>query len=145
MIFLIYIYIYIHTYLYEIADTLMQQNEKILSLISQQNDKLVDTIESDKLAPQLVFSRKISKYSRLFPIKSLKELDELEKIIDEKNVNEFIAIVRQLLQPKGIIKNISLVISVPCIMECNVDGHHNKRRLLNSPKFMDLIYRKCLF
>lgn len=123
----------------------MEQNEKILSLIRQQNDKLVDTIESDKLAPQLVFSRKISKYSRLFPIKSLKELDELEKIINEKNVNEFIAIVRQLLQPKGIIKNISLVMAVSCIMECNVDGHHSKRRLLNSPKFMNLIYRKFLF
>lgn len=76
-----------------ILDSLMQQNEKILSLIRQQNDKLVETIEADKLAPQLVFSRKISGYSQLFPIKSLKELDELEQLINDNNVNELVSLI----------------------------------------------------
>lgn len=72
-------------------DTLMKQNEKILSLLRQQNVKLVETIETDKLAPQLVFSRKISQYSKLFPIKTLKELDELEELITDNNVNELVS------------------------------------------------------
>ncbi|XP_065368439.1 uncharacterized protein LOC135960942 [Calliphora vicina] len=125
----------------DLRHSLMQQNEKILSLIRKQNDKLVETIEADKLAPQLVFSRKISGYSQLFPIKSLKELDELEQLINDNNVNELVAVVHQLLEPHGIIKNIVSILSIGCIMECNVDGHHNKRRLLNSQKFMDLLYQ----
>lgn len=149
----------------DFKDTLMKQNEKILSLLRQQNVKLVETIETDKLAPQLVFSRKISQYSKLFPIKSLKELDELEELITDNNVNELvsyelikqmktisntifqlkIAVVHQLLGPHGIIKSIVAIMSEDCIMECNLDGIHNKRRLLNSPKFMDLIFRKSLY
>ncbi|KAM7345542.1 uncharacterized protein ACRADG_011801 [Cochliomyia hominivorax] len=125
--------------------SLMQQNEKILSLLRQQNDKLVETIEADKLAPQLVFTRKISQYSKLFPIKSLKELDELEELINDNNVNELTAVVQQLLAPHGVTKNISAVMSVDCIMECNVDGHHNKRRLQNSPKFMDLLFQASYY
>lgn len=76
----------------------MKQNEKILSLLRQQNVKLVETIETDKLAPQLVFSRKISQYSKLFPIKSLKELDELEELITDNNVNELVSyeLVKQM-------------------------------------------------
>ncbi|XP_037809949.1 uncharacterized protein LOC119602476 [Lucilia sericata] len=129
----------------DLRHSLMQQNELILSFIRQQNDKLMETIEADKLAPQLVFTRKISQYSKLFPIKSLKELDALDALINDNNVNELIAVVHQLLAPHGIVKNIVTVMSVECIMECNVDGHHNKRRLLNSKKFMDLLFQAAYY
>ncbi|XP_037809948.1 uncharacterized protein LOC119602475 [Lucilia sericata] len=129
----------------DLKNSLMQQNEKILSLIRKQNDKLVETIEADKLAPQLVFSKKISQYSKLFPIKTLEELDALEALINDNNVNELIAVVHQLLAPRGIIKNLVSVMSMECIVECNLDGLHNKRRLLNSPKFMDLLFQAANF
>lgn len=68
----------------------MRQNEQILALIRQQNDKLMETIETNKLAPHLVFTKKISQYSKLFPVKSLKELDELEQQINDTNINELV-------------------------------------------------------
>ncbi|KAI8128653.1 hypothetical protein FF38_12073 [Lucilia cuprina] len=129
----------------DLRHSLMQQNELILSFIRQHNDKLMETIEADKLTTQLVFTRKISQYSKIFPIKSLKELDALDALINDNNVNELIAVVHQLLAPHGIVKNIETVMSVECIMECNVDGHHNKRRLLNSKKFMDLLFQAAYY
>ncbi|KAI8128655.1 hypothetical protein FF38_12074 [Lucilia cuprina] len=125
--------------------SLMQQNKKILSLIRAHNDKLLESIESDKLAPHITFTKKISEQVKRFPIKSIKELDALEKYINRKNLNELVAVVQQLLTPQGIVKNIDAVLSTDCIVSCNVDGHHYKRRLLNYTKFMDLLFQAAYY
>ncbi|XP_065368670.1 uncharacterized protein LOC135961107 [Calliphora vicina] len=129
----------------DLRHSLMQQNAKILSLVRNQNDKLVESIESDKLVPHIMFSKKISEHVKKFPIKSIKDLDALEKSINDSNLNELVAAVQQLLTPHGIVKNMIAVMSTECIVSCNVDGHHYKRRLLNYTKFMDLLFRAAYY
>lgn len=68
----------------------MQQNEKILSLIKSQTVKLTETIEADKLAPNLEFSKKVVNCGTMFPIKSMEDLDKMEAFINDSNLNELV-------------------------------------------------------
>lgn len=83
----------------------MQQKERILSLLQEQNEKLVETIETEKLTPQLDFNKKFLKYRKMFPIKSLQELDEMEEFICDKNLKELVGFMFKL-----ILKSIGILI-----------------------------------
>lgn len=53
-----------------------------------------------------------------------------------------INIVEELLKPQELSKSILNVISEEIIMACNVDGVQNRKRFLNYPKVVDLLFRK---
>ncbi|XP_037809950.1 uncharacterized protein LOC119602477 [Lucilia sericata] len=124
----------------DLKETLQQQNELIISLLSKQTGILNETIEAEHPLPHVFYGKQISEYSRRFPLENMKDLEKFETEITDENENHIITIVQALIAPKGLTKSISNVLSENLIMEINVDGYHNKKRLLNFPKTIDIIF-----
>ncbi|XP_065369230.1 uncharacterized protein LOC135961631 [Calliphora vicina] len=124
----------------DLKETLLQQNELIISLLSKQTGILDETIEADRTLPHVFYGKKISEYSRRFPLENFEDLQKFEGEINEENENHVINIIQALLSPKGLSKSISNVLSENLIMAVNVDGYHNKKRLLNFPKTIDILF-----
>ncbi|KAM7345543.1 uncharacterized protein ACRADG_011802 [Cochliomyia hominivorax] len=125
----------------DLKETLLQQNELIISLLTKQTGILDETIEAERNLSHLFYGKKISEYSRRFPLDSMDDLEKFEMEINDDNENHIINIVQALLSPKGLAKSISNVLSDNIIMEINVDGYHNKKRLLNYPKTIDILFQ----
>ncbi|XP_013108010.2 uncharacterized protein LOC106087502 [Stomoxys calcitrans] len=122
----------------ELKDTLQQQNELIISLLKRQNELLLVEASSSTST-----GRNVSELIRRFPIASLEELEKYDAEINEENMQHNIRIMQNLLAPHGLPKNIVNVLTDKVIMETNVDGHHNKKRLLNYGKFIDVMFHAC--
>ncbi|KAI8128656.1 hypothetical protein CVS40_1902 [Lucilia cuprina] len=101
---------------------------------------LEENIEIERNVSQVHYGKKISHFARRFPLDSIEDLKKFELEIDEDNKENIINIIQSLLSPQGIMKNVINILSDKIIMESNVDGHHNKTRLLNFPKTIDVLF-----
>ncbi|XP_065369708.1 uncharacterized protein LOC135961976 [Calliphora vicina] len=125
----------------DLKEILMQQNELIISLLSKQTGMLDENIEAERSAVPLVYyGKKISEFSRRFPLENVDDLKKFELEINEENKTHIVSIIQSLLSPQGLMKNVVNVLSDSIIMESNVDGHHSKTRLLNFPKTIDVLF-----
>ncbi|XP_023293751.2 uncharacterized protein LOC111676964 [Lucilia cuprina] len=124
----------------DLKETLMQQNNYIISLLTKQSGMLEENIEIERNFSQVHYGKKISHFARRFPLDSIEDLKKFELEIDEDNKENIINIIQSLLSPQGIMKNVINILSDKIIMQSNVDGHHNKTRLLNFPKTIDVLF-----
>ncbi|XP_017461629.1 PREDICTED: uncharacterized protein LOC108354965 [Rhagoletis zephyria] len=77
----------------------------------------------------------------MFPINSQEELESVEKTLSEDNKNEYIAVAKALLTPGSFKKNLNKILGVDVILDYNVDGKHNKKRIQDYPKIMDVLFQ----
>ncbi|XP_073845932.1 uncharacterized protein isoform X3 [Musca autumnalis] len=80
------------------------------------------------------------KFSNSFPIKSIEEFTCLENSIDSGNEKEYIASVRSICGSRGIRKSVADLVVPEVLNKFNIDGTHNKMRLLNFPKLMAIFF-----
>ncbi|KAM7342327.1 uncharacterized protein ACRADG_009792 [Cochliomyia hominivorax] len=123
----------------DLKETIMQQNELIIRILSQQSGMLDEAIQTEK-SKEIHGKKSNALSSRRFPLEDLEDLKKFELEINEDNRMHIINIVESLLSPQGLMKNIVNVLTDNLIMESNVDGHHNKTRLLNFPKTIDVLF-----
>ncbi|XP_037809955.1 uncharacterized protein LOC119602483 [Lucilia sericata] len=124
----------------DLKETILKQNEFIISLLSKQTGMLEENIETERNLSQLHYGKKVSQFAKRFPLESIDDLKKFELEIDEENKGNIINTIQSLLSPQGIMKNVVNILSDNIIMESNMDGHHNKTRLLNFPKTMDVLF-----
>ncbi|XP_005179315.1 uncharacterized protein LOC101897792 [Musca domestica] len=131
----------------ELKETLQEQNELIINLLTKQNLLL----EQASVAPppvepnasEVMYGKNITQILRRFPLQDIEDLGEYEAELNDNNMQQNINIVQHLVAPHGLVKNIVHVISDKIIMDVNVDGHHNKKRLLDYKKFIEVLYSAC--
>lgn len=74
-------------------DTILQQNELIINLLSKQNGMLEDNIEADKTLPQVSFGKRISEFYRRFPLETIEDMDQFERDINEDNKSNIVSYI----------------------------------------------------
>ncbi|XP_075166165.1 uncharacterized protein LOC142238411 [Haematobia irritans] len=128
----------------DLKETLQQQNDLIINLLKRQNNLLLaDTTPSQSARHSSLQGRSSSEFVRRFPIPSIEALEKYESELNDDNMQQNIHIMENLLYPQGLLKNIVNILTDDVIMESNVDGLHNKKRLMNYPKFIDVMYNAC--
>ncbi|XP_073846733.1 uncharacterized protein [Musca autumnalis] len=133
----------------ELNETIQQQNEMIIEMLTKHNN-LLENASTKPIAlivepnvSDIIYGRNVTEMLRRFPLQDLAALAKYEKELNEENMQNNINIVSNLLAPHGLIKNLGNVISDKIIMAVNVDGNHNKSRLLDYAKFIDVLYNAC--
>ncbi|XP_058976447.1 uncharacterized protein LOC131801624 isoform X1 [Musca domestica] len=131
----------------ELKETLQEQNELIINLLTKQNLLLEQaSVAPPSLEPnatEVMYGKNITQILRRFPLQDIEDLGEYEAELNDNNMQQNINIVQHLVAPHGLVKNIVHVISDKIIMDVNVDGHHNKKRLLDYKKFIEVLYSAC--
>ncbi|XP_058976448.1 uncharacterized protein LOC131801624 isoform X2 [Musca domestica] len=131
----------------ELRASLEQQNELIISLLTRQSQLLEQAslilAATEPNVSEVVYGTNITEIIRRFPLKDMESLKQYESRLNDDNMQQNINIVQHLVAPHGLVKNIVHVISDKIIMDVNVDGHHNKKRLLDYKKFIEVLYSAC--
>ncbi|XP_058976449.1 uncharacterized protein LOC131801624 isoform X3 [Musca domestica] len=131
----------------ELRASLEQQNELIISLLTRQSQLLEQAslilAATEPNVSEVVYGTNITEIIRRFPLKDMESLKQYESRLNDDNMQQNINIVQHLVAPHGLVKNIGHVISDKIIMEVNVDGHHNKKRLLDYKRFIEVLYGAC--
>ncbi|XP_067619048.1 uncharacterized protein [Eurosta solidaginis] len=123
----------------QLKDALTKQNCKIVRLIKDQCNvaKQQEKIEQARRSPDPVHRAQLD----IFPIKTQDDLESAEINIKEDNRREYIALAKALLMPGSFKKNLHKILGIDIIVDYNVDGRHNKKRILDYPNLLDVLYQ----
>ncbi|XP_073845816.1 uncharacterized protein [Musca autumnalis] len=130
----------------ELKERLEQQNELIINLLMKQNALLEQASKTSTAAPNVydvIYGKNGTELLRRFPLKNLEALAKYEEELNDENMQNNINIITNLLVPRGLVKNLRNVLSDEVIVAVNVDGLHQKKRLLDFRKFIDVLYAAC--
>ncbi|XP_073833969.1 uncharacterized protein isoform X1 [Musca autumnalis] len=108
--------------------------------VKDQTSVVLDVLAENTTAIKHNLKNSCPTFSKKFPIKNVDQFNSMEKSIDESNEKEYIASVRSICGNKGIRKTISEFIEPELLCQFNLDGSHNKLRLLNFPKIMGILF-----
>ncbi|XP_037808565.1 uncharacterized protein LOC119601604 [Lucilia sericata] len=86
----------------------------------------------------------LSEMHVLFPLKSKSEMDDIELEISDENMEAMTHTIKKIVGRNGIKKMLTAIFDKHLLLEFNVDGRQNKKRLLDYPKLINLIY-KCVY
>ncbi|XP_037809060.1 uncharacterized protein LOC119601895 [Lucilia sericata] len=114
------------------------QNE--LKDIKNQNTIILDVLAENTAAMKSCIKNNIPKYTKTFPISSVDEFQKVEETLNEENEKEYIASIRAICGQRGIKKGLRDIIKPEVLDLYNLDGTHNKLRLLNFRKFMHVLF-----
>ncbi|XP_053946772.1 uncharacterized protein LOC129237111 [Anastrepha obliqua] len=123
----------------QLKESLTKQNSTIVKLIKEQCN-LIRTQEA-RAQEKYLPANNVKPFVNMFPIKSQEELEAAEEGIKEENKTECIALARALLMPGSFKKNLNKILGVDVVMDYNVDGRHNKKRIQDYPKIMDVLFQ----
>lgn len=80
-------------------DTLQQQNELIISLLTKQNDLLkresrpaVSVVTSESSISQVLYGQTVSEIIRRFPLESLEHLEKYESDLNDENIQQNVSV-----------------------------------------------------
>ncbi|XP_065363357.1 uncharacterized protein LOC135956715 [Calliphora vicina] len=104
------------------------QNTMVLNVLSENTDAIEKSLNKNP------------KYLKMFPISTINQLNEIEDSINEQNEKEFISSIRAIAGQRGLKKGLSDIMTPKLLVEFNVDGSHNKQRLLNYTKFVNVLF-----
>lgn len=63
----------------------------IITLLAKQKDILDETMQREKTLPHELYDKQISKFSRRFPVESVKDLQKFESEINDENENHIVS------------------------------------------------------
>ncbi|CAD6993364.1 uncharacterized protein LOC101452604 [Ceratitis capitata] len=122
-----------------LKESLTKQNQIIVRLIKEQCNLIKKSDE--KRDAQFVAETSVRPHIGIFPIKSQEDLDAAEESIKEENKEECIAVAKALLMPGSFKKNIGKIFGIDVILDYNVDGRHNKKRIQDYSRLMDVLFQ----
>ncbi|XP_065363786.1 uncharacterized protein LOC135957054 isoform X2 [Calliphora vicina] len=125
-------------------DLLTENNEllkKQLKEIRNQNALILDALSENNVALKDFLKDRNPKYIKTFPINRIEELNDLERNINESNEKEYISSIRAIAGKRGLKKGLTDILSHKLLVDFNVEGSHNKQRLLNYPKFVNILFQ----
>ncbi|XP_036224723.1 uncharacterized protein [Bactrocera oleae] len=123
----------------QLKESLTKQNQTIIRLIKEQCH-LLKKYEEKKQDRNLC-THKAKQFLNIFPINSQDDLEKAEESINEENKGECIALARALLMPGSFKKNLNKILGCDVILDYNVDGRHNKKRIQDYPKLLDVLFQ----
>ncbi|XP_075154935.1 uncharacterized protein LOC142228400 [Haematobia irritans] len=133
----------------DVLELLEEMNRKIHYLtvkfdvfqsdVKQQNSIVIRALGKNNVAIDNIVKTNAPKYTKIFPLKSLEEFNKLEESINETNENEYVASIRAIVGKRGVKKGLADLIAPEVLVHFNVEGIHNKMRLLNYEKFINVL------
>ncbi|XP_023297689.2 uncharacterized protein LOC111680286 isoform X2 [Lucilia cuprina] len=104
------------------------QNTLVLNVLSENTDAIEKSLNKNP------------RFLKIFPISTIEQLNEIEDNINEQNEKDYIASIRAIAGQRGLKKGLSDIMTPKLLVEFNVDGSHNKQRLLNYTKFVNVLF-----
>ncbi|XP_037806700.1 uncharacterized protein LOC119600513 [Lucilia sericata] len=104
------------------------QNTLVLNVLSENTDAIEKSLNKNP------------RFLKIFPISTIEQLNEIEENINEQNEKDYISSIRAIAGQRGLKKGLSDIMTPKLLVEFNVDGSHNKQRLLNYTKFVNVLF-----
>uniref|UniRef100_A0A1I8PNA4 DUF4806 domain-containing protein n=1 Tax=Stomoxys calcitrans TaxID=35570 RepID=A0A1I8PNA4_STOCA len=124
-------------------DRISKQNQLLRRMQENsinQNNVIVELLSEIKAIVKSQIPQKLE-YLDVFPISSQDELESIEEDINENTIEAMVAAINHIKGKADLSKCIRHIIDLPLLLEYNVYGLQAKKRLLNYPKFMKVLYQ----
>ncbi|XP_067619044.1 uncharacterized protein [Eurosta solidaginis] len=121
----------------EIKGFMDHQGEVIDELLNGHKELMNRMVKHEKEAEE---ERNIQR--PVFPIMTQEDLDNCEEFIgkDERKKEEMVRFLKPLLMPVGLKQKLIHVLSDNILMSYNLEGTHGKKRMLQYPKLLSVLY-----
>ncbi|XP_075145595.1 uncharacterized protein LOC142220380 [Haematobia irritans] len=100
---------------------------------------LIDNSKEHKYMLSKHFTRDTLEIRSQFPIQTSQKLEEINESINEDNKAEYLKILRSLLHPAGVGKNLRYVLNAKVTLQYNIDGVHGKKGLKHLENFYSVL------